>query len=348
MGLILSQEPKTTVATGCISLWNAVHHHLLFKGQRADAVVVYATPFYNGSVYVNRILLNAAPPADFIIGAEISVTSGAKTEIVTINSISGNLLTTTFKFTNYTTGGVANVLSRKNYYVQCKIWGVNDLNVYYEVGLLDVKPLANGTFDINVNGFLKTIAEFTDSFKYNQINKKIVGAGSSFRIQVREVWKGFEGAFPSFNLSNNYFWVNSTKQIKDPFNFNMGAFVLFQNYEPKYANFISAFKKPTYFDGFPFSLTFINSDGVAGRQLVRKEEHFNINGVSIGTASNNLINDQNLSVNRMKIKQSYSAAIKEIDVWLEDGGVGTITSIANGYVSPGYGASVNAIYPRKV
>ena len=348
MGLISTSTPTTTVATGFNSIWNAVHHPLIFKGTRQDASIVYITPFWNGSAYVNRIMLNSTPPADFIIGSELTVVNGTKVETVVITAISGNLLTTTYKFTNYATGGLANVNSRKNYYVQCKVWGVNDVNVYYEIGLLDIKPLANGSIEINVNGFLKTIAEFTDSFKYNQINKKIVGAGSAFKIQLREVWKGFEGSFSSFNAQPTFFWVNATKQIKDPFNFNMGEFVLFQNYEPKYAKFISAFKKPTYFDGYPFSLTFINSDNVAGRQLVRKEQHFDINGASIGTASNNLINDQNLSVNRLKIKQGYSSAINEIDVWLEDGGVGTITSVATGYVSPGYGASVNTIYPKKV
>ena len=87
---------------------------------------------------------------------------------------------------------------------------------------------------------------------------------------------------------------------------------------------MSDFVKPTYFPGFPFSLSFIYSDKVAGRQLQRVED--NLNG-DIGTT--NLDAAQGLAVNKLMLSGAFSA--REIDVWLNDAGL-----IDLGYVSPGY------------
>lgn len=345
---ILNEFPSVNVSAGFESRWNAVHQPIIYKGTRRDAAVLNIAVTMFGSIQANRITLTAIPPSDFTIGSQLTVVSGGKVNTVKILSISGNHVFTTRAFMFPTVGGLANTSNRKNYYVQTKIWGVDQNNTYFEVGLMDTKPLANGVVQLNVNGFLKTITEFTDIFQYNQINKKIARSGGRFVIQTREVWKNYEGAFSAFSENNAFFWVNGAKQIKESFNFNMGVWVPFQNYFPKVANFISAFEKPTYFDGYPFSLTFIYSEKLAGRQIARVEDRFNLNGSVVSNATNNLITDQNSSINRLMIAGGYSSNIVESDVWLEDVGVGVINIFAGGYVAPGYGKTYPELKPIKL
>lgn len=345
---ILNQFPSVNVATGFESRWNAVHQPIIYKGTRTDATILNIGLATFGSIAANKITLTAIAPIDFTAGSQLTVISGGKVNVVTILSVSGNMVFTTRKFMFPTVSGVANTANRKNYYVQTKIWGVDQNNTYFEVGLMDTKPLANGVVQLNVNCFLKTITEFTDIFQYNQINKKIARSGGRFVIQTREVWKNYEGAFSAFSENNAFFWVNGAKQIKESFNFNMGVYVPFQNYFPKVASFISAFRKPTYFDGYPFSLTFIYSEKLAGRQVARVEDRFNLNGSVVSNQTTNLITDQNSSVNRLMIAGGYSSNIVEADIWLEDVGVGVINIINTGYVAPGYGKTYPELKPLKL
>ena len=109
------------------------------------------------------------------------------------------------------------------------------------------------------------------------------------------------------------------------------------------AKFSSAFEVPTYFKGYPFSLTFIYSENIAGYPISRKEEQFDVNGDSIANTSDFLNISQNSFVNRLMIKQDYPTSVEQIEVWLdlenttvEYGYVGT------GYVSPDYTKKVKA------
>lgn len=335
MGFILDKWPKLDIATNHSSRWSCVHHPIYFEGVRKD---VRISNFLSADpLPITVVTTSGTLPADLIVGAEVYFqdNAGTKTGSSTVVSIVGNIVyltkNTTFNFTN----GYLNLTSRLNYSVEMEIKAVDDSGNYFSVGKLDGKPTPAGRIKFNVNGFLKNILNFDDRFQYNVINKRFKELGGRFNVKTRELWKDHEGVFHALTRGNSFFWINATKQIQEPFNFNAGELVTFRG-GVVLAKFASVFKKPTYFEGYPFSLTFIYSENLAGRQITRNEERFGANGTSLSTNAANLDQSQNSSVNRLKIAEGYSSTVEEVDCWLEDSGIALIGYVGGGFVTNGF------------
>lgn len=313
------------------SRWSAVHHPILFKLCRKDVNVVQMQ-FLNG---VHRVILQSMP-AGIAIGQTCRLVSGPVNADVVVTGISGNQISITGpSLPQFTTGGYLNLTqARKNYIADVRVLGVDNSNTYYEVGNIEVKPSPDGTFNINPAGYVKVIAERTDTFLYNLINKRIIGAGSRFNFQFRESWVGHEGTYSTLSNTNVFYWTNATKQLQQKYNFNVAEHVIFPTLNT--TTFMSDFDEPTYFPGFPFSLSFIWSDRVAANQLQRVEERFNQQGVSTGTITTTLDGSQNLAVNRMMLAGTYPTTTKRLEVWLNDNGVQPVRYVGVGYVLGGY------------
>ena len=69
------------------------------------------------------------------------------------------------------------------------------------------------------------------------------------------------------------------------------------------AKFLSDFESPTYFPGFPFSLSFIYSENLVGIESFRNQENYDINGspTIVGPAVQ-LNNGEAQEVNRLLIE----------------------------------------------
>lgn len=335
MGFILDKWPKLDIATNHSSRWSCVHHPIYFEGVRKDIQIVNFLS--SGSLTVTVVTTTGSLPTDLIVGSEVYFqdNAGTKKGSSTVVSIVGNIVyltkNTNFNFTN----GYMNLASRLNYSVEMEIKAVDDAGNYFSVGKLDGKPTPAGRIKFNVNGMLKKILNFDDRFQYDVINKRFKELGGRFNVKTRELWKGHEGMYHVLTRGNSFFWINGTKQIQDPFNFNAGELVTFRG-GSVLAKFASDFEVPTYFEGYPFSLTFIYSENLAGRQIARVEERFNVNGTSLSTASANLDQSQNSSVNRLKIAEGHPSTVDNIEVWLEDVGMVFIGYVGGGFVTPGF------------
>ncbi len=335
MGFILDKWPKLDVATDHSSRWSCVHHPIYFEGVRKDVRIINflsADP-----LPITVVTTTGTLPTDLIVGSEVYFqdNDGTKTGTSTVTSIVGSIVyltkNTTFNFTN----GYMNLTSRLNYSVEMEIKAVDDAGNYFSVGKIDGKPTPAGRIKFNVNGMLKKILNFDDRFQYDVINKRFKELGGRFNVKTRELWKGHEESFRPLTRGNTFFWINGTKQIQDQFNFNAGELVTFRG-GSVLAKFASDFERPTYFKGYPFSLTFIYSENLAGRQITRNEERFGINGNSLSTNSANLDQSQNSSVNRLKIAEGYSSTVDNIEVWLEDAGTALIGYVGGGFVATGF------------
>jgi len=321
MSLLFTNFPSALVdgLSTQLSKWSSVHQPIIFRGHRADYQVQKVV---KGLVY-SRVLFIGGTPAGLVAGQTLWIVSGTNNCLVTITSVAGGLILVTGNITTNSTGGYANAISaRPNYFATIRMYIATESNTYQLIGSQDIKPNADGSFSFDVHGFLKTYAELTDTFAYNTINKKQTRQGSRFNFTYSENWTGYTGPASTLSSTNQYYWANGVKQLQQKYNFNLGEFVLFPSRTE--SKFMSDFVKPTYFPGFPFSLSFIYSDKVAGRQLQRVED--NLNG-DIGTT--NLDAAQGLAVNKLMLSGAFSA--REIDVWLNDAGL-----IDLGYVSPGY------------
>lgn len=343
--IVLNEFPKLTLQSGFDSRWNCVHHPIKYKGTRKDLRIntFFHSLVWSGTEFLTLINIVGTVPADVSIGDEIFFSDNTGTIIGNTTVLSKTTTQLVCKKVNSVnfTGGYLNILSRKNYAVEVKVYGVNNSNAYVLAGSGIYKTDAKGNFELNVQGFLKNLISFDDNFKYDVINKRFAELGSRFNISYREIWKGFEGTFSPLSGSSVFYWTNATKQIQQKFNFNAGELVTFK--DTLLAKFSSAFEVPTYFKGYPFSLTFIYSENIAGYPISRKEEQFDVNGNSIANTSDFLNISQNSFVNRLKIKETYPTSVEQIEVWLDlENTVTEYGYVGTGYVSPDYTKKVKA------
>lgn len=339
MGFFLTKFPEVEIQSGYLSRWNCVHHPIIFEGIRKDVQIVNfvsADP-----IPITVVTTSGTLPTDLVVGSSVYFqdNAGNKTGNSTVVNIVGNIVYLT-KVVNFNfSAGYMNLNSRTNYSVEIEVKGVDDAGNYVDLGKLNYKPTPAGSIKINIHSLLKKLVDFGDRFQYDQINKKFKELGGRFNIRAREIWKDYEGTFRPMVRANSFFWINGTKQIQEEFNFNAGELTTFRG-GVVLAKFASEFEKPTYFKGYPFSLTFIYSEKLAGRQIARVEDRFDLNGNLLSSSTDNLITSQNSSVNRLKIAEGYANNVEEVEVWLEDIGIQEIGYVGGGYWSPGLTASI--------
>jgi hypothetical protein len=323
-----------------VSKWNAVHHPIQFEIQRQDRSVISATQYSPTQV---TIFFNGT--FEGIVGDSIYFESGIfkGTGVVAVIGFSGvtSGIIVDFVVATYSVqlGGFLNFVSyRSSYYIETTIFGVDETPAYYEVGTSINKPDATGRAKIDVSAFLKTIVSYQDTFEYNQLNKSDLSQGGQFNIQYREGYNGTTGAWSGISTSNLFYYVNASKQIQQVYGANMGEYVPFDTAfttEPK-AKFLSDFNKPTYFPGFPFSLSFIYSDAIAGSQIVKFEEEKDSNGGVVSTLSFNLDPAYLQQVNRLMLSDDFPCTTEEVDVWLQTDGAVCREYVLADYVAEDY------------
>ncbi len=316
------------------SRWFSVHQPMLFNIVRQDHPVSSVQVI--GANY--RIILPSIP-AGLAAGQRVWLKSGANNQLVTVTSITGlQVHITGTNLTAITVGGYINLIdARKNYYIEFKIFGVDANSVYFQVGTHDAKPSPDGSFSFDPHGYLKKLTGMGDRFPYNVLNKKQIDKGSRFNFTYQEFWTGSSTTPSTLATATTYYWVNGMRQLHDRYNFNFGAYVPFITLDT--AKFLSVFKAPTYFPGFPFSLSFIWSDKVAGRLLQRVED-YDVNDPGSPLVTTQLDHSQHSAVNMMMLAGGYPSTLKEIDVWLNDAGIVSMDWVGPGWVGAGWVAAV--------
>jgi hypothetical protein len=324
------------------SKWNAVHHPITFSAQRQDFKVSKVESFIpelNGWKISYPTF-----PEGLEVGQFIFLSSGTNNELLEVGSVTPFYCLVSSPTLSASTGGFLNLQTyRRNYLVETLVLGVDDSNTYYKVGVLESKPAPNGIFKISVNGLLKNISEFSEQLEDYRpgvdreagaaLNKKMVYEGSRFNIVFRESWVNYEGAFTDPSNSNVYYWTNSAKQLQDPYNTNMADHVPFLDKDK--AKFLTSFVKPTYFPGFPFSVSFIYSEGIIARNILAVEDYY-VGGVVVDSDATDLDQSMCPAVNRLVLIGGYNTLINELDLYLSDEGDNPILYVDSGYVDDGY------------
>lgn len=213
---------------------------------------------------------------------------------------------------NTFTGGNLKII-RLNYRVKTEI-SVAGVVVGTAVNKLD----SSHQTTVDVSAFLKSSIVYNDDFSYTVANEKDLNKSNVFTLRFAEFWNGYDGAYDSEG-TGSYYFINSVQQLGAAYSGNMAEYVVFSADSSLKAKFLSDFLKPTYFEGYPFTLDFIFSDEfvTANYDIKRKERAFNINGVQDTFTSVDLDKTQDNYINRMMLAGSYNSTSKYVDVWLE-------------------------------
>lgn len=328
MSLSITEYPKTTI-NGHVSKWSAVQHPISFKLQRKDQ---QATMKYKPSGLTVRLKTVGNVPAVVTAGQTVKyIAASGYVYTWTIVSITGNTIVTDGTEAGTIYGGsVIYPDAYENYYVKSEVLAVDDSNTWVTVGYIDSKPDVNGAVTVTVSKWLKTRAVnyYKNNFAYNAINRAMSGEGGRFSIRFYEEYNGVAQA--SYLYSTVFYWANTTKQVLDNYGYNMADYVpTLDDTRESRAKFLTAFDKPTYWPGYPFSLSFIYSDNLKNFTITREEERFNKNGTSLSTLSSGLNMSQRFSVNRLMLAGSYANTVDTLQVWLNSGAAAEINTVEN-------------------
>ena len=327
-----------------ISKWTAINHSVTFEMRRQD----FQGAFTFNSTDQTITFFVSAPgfgASEAVAGDVVFMENTRMYGDLTVIQNNGTNLLCSLNvgvFDNLAhTIGFINLYSRENYYAITEVYGVNESNTYDLIGTTKNRPDGRGRFNVDVSSFIKNIVSYEDNFKYNTINQKDGSLGSPFNIKYSENWKGSEGALTALTDVNKRYGVNAAKQIQDLYGQNMGEYVPYfiDNTTPvPLSKFLSDFKEPTYFPGFPFSLSFIYSEGIATLASYRDQQGFDINNVEVFSALGApLDNSQSEEVNRLMINESIGSDVDSCLVWLQSEGFEKkLKYVSDDYWSDGY------------
>ncbi len=315
MSLTVTQYPHAEV-NGINTRWNAVHHPITYTVQRRDQAVQIRFSNASGDTYINTV---GAIDTSAVIGEYIQyIEPNGTVHVLQILNASTNSMQVSGSLMGTVAGGAVNYLSRQGYYLETEVFHVDESNTYISLGKMKHITSKDATIEINVHTWLKSKATFPNSFGHDQINKAMFGEGGKYAIRFVEYYDG-KGHIVGQLFDIDY-WTNSAKQVGDIHGSNMGEYVpTIDDTRPSQAKFMTAFERLTYFEGFPFSLTFIYSDNIANNQITREEERFDLNGLSLSTSSDGLFETERWNVNRLMIEGSYPSDVDTLEVWLNSG-----------------------------
>lgn len=335
MSVTITTYPKATVSVSpsSISKWSAVHQPIIFEMIRKDKNIISITN--DGG---RPKVLWVGGMAGMTVGDTVYINSGIYVGNFTIYSItSTSIITLVGTYVSDGAGGYVNFLTlRPNYYVETIIYGINNSDTYYSIGESINRPAGDGTLKVDVSVFLKSLVDYRDRFAYDVVNRRDNTQGGRYNITYQEFWTGSSTSASSLLDSNIYYFVNSAKQIQQQYGSNMGEYVPFANATTPKAKFLGAFVKPTYFPGFPFSISFIYSESLQLLELRKYEQEKDVNGVASAAVSTDLDNGQVYGVNRLMLEGDYPTTTKEVDIWLETGDAECIQYVHNDYEEDEY------------
>lgn len=335
MSLVVTQFPHAEV-NGTNTRWNAVHHPINYTVSRRDQDVQIRFSNTLGQTYINVV---GALSSSAVVGSMIQYFEpSGQIYVLEILAVSSTSMQVNGSFTGTVTGGAVNYLGRQGYYIETEVLHVDETNTFESLGKMRHVTDNQGNIEINVSTWLKSKTTFPNPFQYDQINRAIYGEGGKYSLRFIEYYDG--QAYVIGQLFDVDFWTNSAKQVGDVYGSNMGEYCpTVDDLRPNKAKFMTAFETLTYFEGFPFSLSFIYSDNIAPFQITREEERFDLNGGSLSTSSDGLFETERWNVNRLMIAESYSSDVDSIEVWLESGDeidTNEVEEVPGDYVEIGY------------
>lgn len=345
MSLYITETPLKTLNEDIPeeSKWSAVWHPVMWKFLRKDCIVSAIT--YGGGSPEG---IDITVTGDFTDEVEAGQTVYAEASDGNISgnytvldvSLSGGDTIITIEaddLGSYTANGYVNLVSARTFYkIEIAIYGYkNGVSELINDDYAQFSPNTDGSIRADIQSWLQAEISPLDTFTYQNRSQEARQLGTRYDLQVREYWK--EDGYGTWNettdldggdLSEHYY-SHSVKQIAEFYGQNMAEFVMFPTnqdspqIEHSKGKFLTMFEMPTYFQGYPFSLSFIYSKDItdAGQRVSIVEDSYDVQGNLLGS-TDDLIDDTSETVTRCTLKSifddtPYSDAVKTIDIYLK-------------------------------
>lgn len=277
MGFKMTIEPKTLIeGTGFYSKWWAVHQPINFGFERVGFVIDTVVD-NDGNAQVTTT--QEYTDLDINEGLQVFIVSDVYNGYFTILEVINE-----FEFvidTPYISNAVGSVYDteKKNVYLELTILKLNPITTLFEsIGSIVSKHDSDFNYNINVAPFLKNTIEDNNTVNIptsgNYADRKESGI---FKISTTEFYNNSQAG--TLTGTTKYYFVNAIMQIQNKYGSNLGIYVPVP-IEGVLSKFLSAFLVPTYFKGFPLTVSFIYNDAFDNENFTLKQldEVFDQNG----------------------------------------------------------------------
>lgn len=282
---LLYSDPSKT-SGGYVSRWSAAYNPIVFEYHRKDYDVTgisQDTATLKPKISVNTDVTNIAI-GDYVyldagLTSGLSTYKGAYKVIAKIGT--GTIVIDTDYVAATTITGFMNSDTLKPYYkVITKIKYVDPATGLFNT-IISTNRVINAIVRADLSSFLQSILNpQPDQSNYTAINYRDMGLGASYQISYAETWEGNTPVYT--DIATPFYVTYAAMQIQQIGGGNMFDYVT-QAGGVQLAKWLTDFLEPSYSTSFPFDLSFIYSEQIAGRQLYYKIILLDINRNPLGT-----------------------------------------------------------------
>lgn len=334
MSVNIVDYPQRLIEAGVPCVHNCGHNPLIFRYFRFDYGYGAAASSGGGASTTFTTTTAHVIPVDSYVYVK-SLAGAAYNKAVRVLSVPDNThVELDIAYLGASSNGYINSDTVfPNWYLQLKIEHLDptDLSVVSLLATPIFRPEANGDLRCDIHKYVKEFGANENAFEYsNCVNKIDLESGWVVKVSYRFCFVGYSSSYSSMG---RYYIMNSVKQILDPYSGNMADHVpqiYLPVYPPDKIKFLSDFESPTYFVGFPMSLSFPYFDETLldadAADVARAREFLDLNKVSIGSDFTFLDKTQRNRVNRLLLEDPLPggtdhipAGTKFMDVWLDNG-----------------------------
>lgn len=306
MGFEITYPSKPLPLTGTQSFWFAIHNPLIVRFFRNDFNITLSGDGTTTTATITAGTFPAMSSGDKIYIGGFTLKGNF---VLNANVTAGATTFTFLSSFNSTTGGYVNCLTLyPNYYANVK-YKLGDGTKYNEDSPHRLDP--TGLAKIDISAYIKSAVNMIDEFEHDAINKLDDNLSMKMKIQ-------FEGVYDGGSDSSSdqvIYIVNAANQIGYKFGNNLADFVT-ESTGVDRPKFITAFKSPTYFPGYPWDVGFLYSDSLGGASGVsRNEEARRSNGV-VSFTVDAIDTSQKGYLNRLMLKGSYLPGCDSVVLYL--------------------------------
>jgi hypothetical protein len=304
-GLLIA-DPSTTLTGGNISRWNAAFNPVVFTYQRKDfevTAIAADNATGNAKVTVNgdmsalaaaisanqAVIANAAAQGITILNFTnyyIYLNAGPYAGVFTVNSADSSSVIINTPYTANATGFLNSNQLRPYYKVLTNITYIDPLTNTYNTITSVNRPNAEGITRADISNFLQSILRAKDASDYTQINFRDTNLSASYTIQYAEQYDdiaspGSTITSPYISIATPYYVTYTARQLQSKYGGNLAQYVPFPANQQ--AKWVTEFTEPVYTNAYPFDLSFIYGEALAGLQLYYKITLLDINRQPINT-----------------------------------------------------------------
>ncbi|GAB2983972.1 hypothetical protein GCM10027049_21850 [Mucilaginibacter puniceus] len=268
------------------SRWNAAFNPIVFTYQRKDFAVTAVTldsATNNAKVAVDTSF------TDSIKDKTVYINAAPYKGAYTVKSYTGNTLVIDTPYVSDASGYI-NINQLKQYYkVLTRITYQDPITGQQNNITSTNRPDNTGLVKADLSNFLQSLLRAKDDSNYTQINYRDTNLSASYQIEYAEAWSNGTTDHQTdwVTIAEPYYIVYAAKQLGDKHGGNLAAYVPFKtiaNGTPL-AKWITDFAEPVYSNDYPFDLSFIYGEDLAGLELYAKISLLDINKDSVGGLS---------------------------------------------------------------